>query len=282
LVLDPAYIEAYGKILDDQSIDEAFKALSMLLPDEGMIHQDQEVILFKETHDVRQFIKTTLANHFHEKIFSLYNSIQQPGEYKLDAKAMGQRELKSKCIDLLVFVEGEKYHKTAFEQFNEATNMTEEIGALGDLVYSNSAYKDVALRKFYEKWKHETLVMQKWLTVQAHASFDATYDRILKLETDAVYDKTVPNLVRALLGTFTGNNLQFNHTSGRGYKLIADRIIELDKLNPQVASRFASQFKTYKRLPENLKHLMGHELKRISDTPGLSKNVFEIISKILE
>jgi aminopeptidase N len=159
--------------------------------------------------------------------------------------------------------------------------MTEEIGALGDLVYSNSAYKDVALRHFYEKWKHETLVIQKWLTVQAHANFDATYDRVLKLENDPVYNKTVPNLVRALLGTFAGNNLQFNHASGRGYKLVADRIIELDKMNPQVASRFASAFKNYNRLPGNLKTLMGHELKRITETKDLSKNVFEIVSKIL-
>lgn len=281
LVLDPAYIEAYGKILDDNTIDEAFKALTMLLPEEAILHQDQEIILFKETHDVRLFVKTTLANHFHEKIFNLYNGIKQVGEFKLDAKSMGQRELKSKCLDLLVYVEGEKYHKTAFDQFNAASNMTEEIGALGDLVYSNSAYKDVALRHFYEKWKHETLVMQKWLTVQAHASFDATFDRILKLEADPIYNKTVPNIVRALIGTFAGNNLQFNHSSGRGYKLVADRIIELDKFNPQVASRFASQFKNYKRLPANLKSLMGHELKRIVETKDLSKNVFEIISKVL-
>jgi aminopeptidase N len=281
LVLDPEYIKAYGKILDDQTIDEAFKALSMLLPDEGTLHLDQSIIHFKETHDVRLFMKSTLANHYQEKLLSLYNSIKQTGEYKLDAKAMGERELKSKCMDLLVYVAGEKYHKIAFDQFNNATNMTEEIGALGDLVYSNSAYKDVALRHFYEKWKHETLVIQKWLTVQAHANFDATYDRVLKLENDPVYNKTVPNLVRALLGTFAGNNLQFNHASGRGYKLVADRIMELDKMNPQVASRFASAFKNYNRLPGNLKTLMETELKRITETKDLSKNVFEIVSKIL-
>jgi aminopeptidase N len=117
--------------------------------------------------------------------------------------------------------------------------------------------------------------------VQASANYDATYDLILKLESDAVYDKTVPNLVRSLLGSFAGNNLQFNHPTGRGYKLIADRIIELDKLNPQIASRFASAFKNYKRIPLNLKNLMKVELDRIYHTEGLSKNVFEIISKIL-
>jgi aminopeptidase N len=281
LVLDPAFIQAYGKILDDKNIDDAFKALSMLLPEEGMIHQDQKIILIKETHDVCVFVKKELANFYHEKIFSLYNSIQQTGEYKLDAKSMGQRELKSKCLALLVYVDKEKYHSLVFQQFMAATNMTEEIGTLGNLVSSHSTFKDEALNKFYTKWKHETLVIQKWLTVQATASSDATFDQVLKLETDAVYDKTVPNLVRALLGSFAGNNLQFNHDSGRGYKLIADRIIELDKLNPQVASRFASQYKNYKRMPDNLKKLMGFELNRITNTADLSKNVYEIVSKIL-
>jgi aminopeptidase N len=281
LVLNSAYVEAFGKILDDKKIDDAFKALSMALPDEGILHQGQDVILFNETHQVREFVKTTLANSFHEKIHGIFMSIQQKGEYKLDAKSMGERELKAKCLNLLVCAFGDKYHKLAFDQFQMASNMTEEIETLAALVNSNSIFKDEALNKFYVKWKDETLVMQKWLTVQANASFDATYESVLKLESNTVYDRTVPNLVRSLLGTFAGNNLQFNHASGRGYKLIADRIIELDKLNPQVASRFASQFKNYARLPMNLKTLMKVELDRIVKLDGLSKNVFEIVSKIL-
>jgi aminopeptidase N len=159
--------------------------------------------------------------------------------------------------------------------------MTDEIGALSTLVNSNSTYKDEALKSFYVKWKNETLVMQKWLTVQAQASYDSTYENVLKLENDAVYDRTIPNLVRSLLLQFAMNKMQFNHPTGRGYKLIADRMLELDKLNPQVASRLASAFKDYKRLPANLKNLMKPELDRVLKTDGLSKNVFEIVSKIL-
>ncbi len=223
-----------------------------------------------------------MATHYQDKILSLYNSIQQSGEYKLDAKSMGQRELKAKCFAMLINADGEKYHSLAFDHYNKASNMTEEISFLSALVNANSTLKQNALEKFYKKWKHETLVMQKWLTVQAATSYDETFDQVIKLESDSIYDKTVPNIVRALLGTFSGNNLQFNHSSGRGYKLIADRIIEIDKMNPQVASRFASQFKTYKRLPADLKNLMGVQLDRIIKTENLSKNVTEIISKILE
>ncbi|MBY0413747.1 MAG: aminopeptidase N C-terminal domain-containing protein, partial [Bdellovibrionales bacterium] len=99
---------------------------------------------------------------------------------------------------------------------------------------------------------------------------------------DAVYDRTIPNLVRALIGQFIMNNkVQFNHASGRGYKLAADRILELDKLNPQIASRLASGFKDFKRTPSSLQNVMKPELERIIKTDGLSKNVYEIVSKIL-
>ena len=77
------------------------------------------------------------------------------------------------------------------------------------------------------------------------------------------------------------NKVQFNHPSGRGYKLVADRMLELDKLNPQMASRLASGFKDYSRIPKDLQAKMKPELDRIIKTDGLSKNVYEIVSKIL-
>jgi aminopeptidase N len=102
------------------------------------------------------------------------------------------------------------------------------------------------------------------------------------LEKNEVYDRTIPNLVRALHGQFVASNkVQFNHESGRGYQLIADRILELDKLNPQIASRLASGFKDFSRTEEKLKTLMKPQLERIIKTDGLSKNVYEIVSKIL-
>lgn len=126
-----------------------------------------------------------------------------------------------------------------------------KLNALSVLVNSGSSFRDEALKAFYSKWKNETLVMQKWLTVQAVDSNDTVYENLLTLEKDGVYDRTIPNLVRALLGQFAANNkVQFNHPSGRGYKLVSDRLLELDKLNPQIASRLASAFKDYKRVPK--------------------------------
>jgi aminopeptidase N len=281
LVLNPKYIEAFGKILTDDMIDDAFKALSIMLPEESLIHQEQNPIQYKETHEAREFMKKTLAHSHEEIFFRIYNDLNMIREYKLDSESMGKRDLKSKCRKYLMYVNNHKYESFVFNLYQEANNMTDELGDLRDIVHSKSSHMNEALDMFYQKWKHETLVMQKWLTVQATAPYDDVYDRVLKLQNDPVYDRTVPNLVRALFHQFAMNRMQFNHPSGRGYKLIADKIIELDKLNPQVASRLASAFKDFKRLPSNLKTLMKPELDRVLEVEGLSKNVYEIVSKIL-
>lgn len=282
LVLNPRYISAFGKILTDESIDEAFKALSMSIPGEGLLHQEQKEIHFIETEAVRDFVIKTLAIAHHEVLLKLYKSVDQGNVYKLDPKSMGQRDLKNSCLNFLTLSELDQYKDLAFNQFKNATNMTDELGALSVLAHSKSSSKSEAIKAFYTKWKHETLVMQKWLTVQAQVSNEATYEEVLRLEKDPVYDRTIPNLVRSLLGQFIlTNKVQFNHPSGRGYKLATDRLLELDKLNPQIASRLASGFKDYNCIPKNLQSLMKPELERMLATAGLSKNVYEIVSKIL-
>jgi aminopeptidase N len=280
--LNAKYVAAFGKVLADTTIDEAFKALSMSIPSEGILHQELAEIYYPETEAVRDFVMKTLATAHQDILHKLYTSIDQKGEYKLDPKSMGQRDLKNKALSMLSMIDGDKYKTLAYDHFKSATNMTDEIGALSILINSDSSFKAEALKSFYTKWKSETLVMQKWLTVQAAETNDSAYDNILTLEKDSVYDRTIPNLVRALLGQFVANNkVQFNHPSGRGYKLIADRMLELDKLNPQMASRLASGYKDYSRIPKDLQEKMKPELDRIIKTDGLSKNVYEIISKIL-
>ena len=283
LTLDSKYIQAYGKILSDNSIDEAFKAFSMELPSEGILHQEQSIIYYIETEQVRNFVKKTLALAHHDTLFKIYQKMDQVSIFKIDPQSMGQRSLKNKCLELLTLVDSDLYKTLAEKQFENATNMTDELGALS-VMASHHLVKasSEALDLFYTKWKSETLVMQKWLSLMASISHDSTYDTILKLEKNSVYDRTLPNLVRSLLSTFVMiNKVQFNHPTGRGYKLIADRMLELDKLNPQMASRLASGFKDYRKTPQHLQALMKIELERILATEDLSKNVFEIVSKTL-
>ena len=160
--------------------------------------------------------------------------------------------------------------------------MTDEISSLAALSKIGGSVFEEASAQFYKKWSHDNLVMQKWLMVEASAKGENTLERVKTLETDAVYDKNIPNLVRNLIGGFSKNTSEFHHERGRGYAFVADKVIELDKIKPQVASRIAGVFKDFKRLTPTAKDLMGKELERIVSINDLSKNVFEIVSKILK
>ncbi|WP_127717239.1 aminopeptidase N [Halobacteriovorax sp. HLS] len=279
LKLDLPYVEAFGKMLADETIDNAFKALAITIPSEGDLLQMQEIVDYESTHKVRNFVIKTLANTHKDLFEKIYHKLNVKEEYSLTPQAMGARDLKSAVLGFLMATGEQKYDKLCFEQFDSSTNMTDEYASLVLLADGNSSYKDEAVSSFYKKWKHETLVMQKWLTAQASSSAEGTFERVQELLNNEVYDKSVPNLVRSLVSVFAANLTEFNHSSGRGYKFIADQIIEIDKINPQMASRLSSAFKDYKRLPAHLKGLVKVELDRILSVEGLSRNVYEILSK---
>ena len=149
------------------------------------------------------------------------------------------------------------------------------------LSHKVTEFSEDAVNEFYNKWNHETLVMQKWLGVQAGAPLENTLERVHALQLDPVYDSTVPNLFRSVVGAFCRNNTQFHASDGKGYEFIADQILMMDKINPQMASGVSGSFKQFAKLPKVLKLLAEKQLRRIIDTEGLSKNTYEIVSKIL-
>ena len=162
--------------------------------------------------------------------------------------------------------------------------MTDEIAALNALVDYKNEYKDKAFSEFYKKWKNETLVMQKWLSTQALSHCDDTLDKVKELENDEVFNFEVPNILRSLVGVFGGHNLkQFHRADGKSYEYISERVLKVDKINPDIASRIAkSSFSDFKKLPQNLQKLMKVELDKIIATEKLSDNTYEIVSKILK
>ncbi len=279
LKLDEPYVEAYGKLIADSSLDHSFKALALGIPSEGVLHQSQDVVDFENTHKVREFVISTLSARYENEFAEIYKSLAVEKEYTLSPEDMGERELKNMVLKFLLSTKNPEYETWCYDQFNNATNMTDEYSSLVMLIHSESKYSEEVISKFFTKWKHETLVMQKWLTAQASASGEKTLSRIKELLSSEVYDKSVPNLVRSLVGTFTSNAIEFHAKSGDGYKFITDQIIDIDKLNPQMASRLAGSFKDYKRLPVELKGLVKESLERILAVKDISRNVYEIISK---
>jgi aminopeptidase N len=146
----------------------------------------------------------------------------------------------------------------------------------------HAEYAEYAFADFYQKYKDDTLVMNKYFSILASSGREGVLDRVMALQNDEAYDEKVPNLVRSLIGVFARNYKYFHSKDGYGYKFVADKIIEIDKINAQMASGLAGAFKIYNKMNHENKQLMKRELMRVISTQGLSKNSFEIIDKILK
>ena len=154
--------------------------------------------------------------------------------------------------------------------------------ALRLLVESEAQGSDEALASFYHRWRDEPLVVNKWFALQAGVEDKRAVERVEGLIRHPAFAWSNPNRVRAVLGTFAaGNLLGFHRRDGAGYRLLTDRILELDRLNPQVAARLAGALGRWRRFDEHRQGLMQAELQRIVAAPGLSRDVFEIASKSL-
>ena len=186
---------------------------------------------------------------------------------------MGERKLRGFALACLSTVEEHK--ELARECFKYATNMTDMMNSLSVMVNENLPGCQESLKEFYDKFKDQTLVMQKWLSVQASSCDDTTFDKVQELMKDEVFDMNVPNLVSALIGSFARNKVQFNHESGRGMKFIAEMIRKVDAINPQSASRLAGAFNDYRKMPADLKEIAKAELTAIVESDKTSKNVYE-------
>lgn len=278
LSLSTTYANAFMKVLLDMDMDMSLKADSLTLPSISMLMQDRQVLDVEAIYLARNFLRRELMRHAGSEIRIQYDSLNHISEYSLDTKEMAKRKLKH---TLLSYLSALRDDSVLFSQYENANNMTDRLSALTLLANTKGEAKEKALSDFYKRYKANTLVMNKYLSVIASSELKETPANVKRLLEDEVFDIKVPNLVRSLIGAFARNALHFHAVDGSGYCFIAEKILELDKLNPQIASGLAGVFKDYARLNEKEKALMKVELEKILNTKDLSKNVYEIVSKIL-
>ena len=279
-VLDPRYKDAYRVILEDSSLDRALKALALALPSEATLAQRQAIIDFDGNHLVREYCSSDLATTYRQLFLDEYDRHHDTGEYVLTPEAVGRRSLKNSCLAYLGRIGDEAVTELAYRQYKEAKNMTDQLAALSVLNNIECSEREEVLNAFYQQWKGDVLVMCKWLGVQALSKLDGTLERVTALKNSDIFDMGIPNLVRALFGSFAMNHVHFNSNDGVGYAFLADNIIELDAINPQIAARLAEGFRRYGKLDSLRKKAMGAELDRILSVGGLSNNTYEMVSKI--
>ncbi|HVY12575.1 MAG TPA: aminopeptidase N C-terminal domain-containing protein, partial [Alphaproteobacteria bacterium] len=170
----------------------------------------------------------------------------------------------------------------AFEQFQHARNMTDAVAALGALANRNVPLRGQAFAAFYEKWKGEDLIVDKWFALQALADRDGVLEEVQALMAHPAFIFTNPNRIHALVGSLCANLPQFHRKDGAGYRFLADVILKLDPLNPHVAGRKLQPLTRWRNYDEARGALMRAELERIRRTSGLSKNTLEVAQAALE
>ena len=281
-VAEERYATAVGRGLDDQSADEAFKALLLTLPSESDLAQAVSPVDPAAIHEAREALRARLAIHLAETLRRLHGGLQEPGEFSADAEAAGRRALRNAVLDTLVADPGARNVERAEGHFAAAANMTDSMGGLNALMLIGGEPFEKALADFYERWKDEPLVVDKWLAIQARSPDEGVLGRVLGLTVHPAFDAKNPNQLRSLIGAFaSGNPFRFHDPSGAGYRFLADQILAVDAFNPAIAARLIDPLGAWRRYKPELGELMREQLQRIVEAPGLSKNVFEMASRAL-
>ena len=178
----------------------------------------------------------------------------------------------------------EDWIQRCYWQFEGASNMTDQMAALRCLVNSSAPsareLADRALTAFYDAWQHEALVVDQWFVVQATCGLPGTLERVQELLSHPDFEIRNPNKVRSLIGAFCGqNHINFHRSDGAGYAFLADQVLVLDKLNPQIASRLLTPLTRWKKYDPKRQSLMQVQLQRIKASGDLSKDVYEVVEK---
>jgi len=281
-VNEERFAEAVGRSLTDQASDPAFKALLLALPTEQDLALAVQPADPAAIHGAREALRLRLALHLNGELRRLHTGLQDLGEFSPDAANAGRRALRNAALDLMAANPRSDIADIAEGHYRAAVNMTDQMGGLSALMLIGGAAYEQALSDFYERWKGEPLVVDKWFAIQARDPSETALGRVMGLTTHPAFDAKNPNRLRALVSTFANfNPVRFHDPSGAGYRFLADQILAVDGFNPMVAARLVDALGGWRRYVPELGGLMRAELERIAGTQGLSKNVYELASRAL-
>jgi aminopeptidase N len=275
-------IESIESVLADEGNDPALVAKMLAIPTENYIAAQMKPADVDAIHTAREFLKSTLAASLKQSLTDIYQRFSDTAQYQFTAKAMAKRSLKNVALSYLMATNDPLQTQRCLKQMKQADNMTDTLAGLSLIVDQAGPEREHALRAFYEQWQHDRQVVDKWLTVQALSKLPDTLIRVKGLLKHAAFSMTNPNNVRAVIGQFCRNNpIHFHAKDGSGYQFLADQIIELDKLNPQVASRQLGAFNSWLQYDEVRQSLIKQQLTRIAEQDSLSPDVYEVVTKYL-
>ncbi len=267
-----------GTLVSD-ALDPAFKAEALVLPSEALIGDRMDTVDPDAIHASREALRAAVGATLADDLGLAQAAGSAGGD--LWSAAKGVRRLKGVALALIAAGDPARGAALAKAQYDSADNMTDRQGALAVLTMLDGPEREDALGDFYDRYHGDGLVIDKWFALQAGAPRGDTIDTVEALLAHADFTMKNPNRLRALAGSFAGNQWVFHEKSGRGYRLLGELIVKADAINPQVTARLVPPLGRWRRFEAGRAALMRAELERIVATPGLSKDVFEQASKSL-
>jgi len=275
---------ALGASLVNDDLEPAYRAQLMRLPADADIAREigtdvDPAAIHRARRQVLKLVGVTLGDVLEE----IYRRNEQRGAYSPAAVSAGKRSLRNTALGLLHARGTPADLKRTFEHFRKAKNLTDQLTGLALLSDTDTPERTEALQQFHDRWRDDHLVIDHWLICQATSSLSSTLETVRALTTHPVFSLKNPNKVRSLIGAFCGSNqLQFNRPDGAGYEFLAEQVLAIESFNPQVAARLLGALRSWRTLEPGRRKLARKALEKVAAKDGLSRDVYEIVTKILE
>ncbi|MEZ5478016.1 MAG: aminopeptidase N C-terminal domain-containing protein [Thiolinea sp.] len=282
LGLSHEFIEAFQAVLNDEALDHALRAEALTLPSLSDVIETVHPADPEAIYRVREFVCATLAKALRIDLETYYEGLQHQGDYAIDPVSIGRRRLKNVCLGYLGRLDDEAIPDMCARQYYQADNMSDALAALMVLTRIDCPQRLECLQHFHDRWEQNTLVMDKWFALQASSTLPDTLQQVQALMHHPRFDLRNPNKVRALIGSFAMRNpLHFHAADGGGYRFLAEQVMALNDLNPQIAARLVRPLMNWRQFEGGRSAQMKAQLERIQAHAGLSVDVLEIVSKSL-
>lgn len=280
--VEDGLLSVLSHVLFDDSLDPALRACLLTMPSFEEVANHLEDIDVTLVEQVRDFVRQQVASALLSQAQDLYHKLWQQEDNQMTNAAFSQRKLRNVCLRLMMLADGQTHTLYCQKQFKQAHTMSDQMAALVNLVNHGSVQsKAEALDTFYKQWYKQALVMDKWFIVQATCEQPGTLERVKALLSHEKFNLRNPNKVRSLIGAFChSNHRHFHAEDGSGYEFLCEMLLQIDMINPQIASRLATPFTRWQRYDKHRQKMMQSMLKELN-RHKLSKDLAEMVHKSL-
>ncbi len=274
-------VDAFADLLAGEIPERALVAEMLVLPSEKYIGEMLERVDVHRVRGAREALKLALAGGNEARLLAHYRDCSDTGPYQLNPDAMARRRLKNICLGYLLHLERDDYFDLCASQFDQADNMTDQIACLQVVVHCRHPLRDRIVSQFYRQWKDNALVIDKWFSVLGSTQVENALEQIKPLFDHPAYSLTNPNRARSLLGAMLANSSAFHQQDGAGYALAAQKILQLDAINPHVAARLANPFMHWRKLAAQQEQLMKTQVEVMLASDDMSNDLNELLTTSL-